>query len=87
MPTIRQRVEHRRISRVYFTASEVTRLLTQAACNMVTADPDTALVEINITQETKGSPAYSVDRWTASVTVTEGQPGDSGDLPEKKVEL
>lgn len=61
-----ERVHQRRVN-VSFSAAELRQLIVREAMRIAgTGEGETKL---SIRQETRGSPSYSIDEWTASVSI------------------
>lgn len=64
-----------------FSDADLKRLLTKAVCEKLGVSTSGFTVAMGIEQETEGSPAYSVRRWTAAVTLIY----DKGSIPVTEV--
>lgn len=62
---------HERVTHAVLEWSELRRMLIRATG----LDPDelhpATEIKVRLQQQTEGSPAYAVDRWTASISVKE----------------
>lgn len=86
MASLKQNVTHRRTSTVCLKSYEVRRILTKAACELAGVDLDTVEIKLNVERETEGSPSYPVDKWRATVTITE-RFNDEAEGPDRKVDI
>lgn len=81
MPEVKKEETHQTVTTVFFSDTEVASILGQAALDDSRSWPSKPSypqrsvpgrrVELEITQETEGSPGYNVKKWRARVVVTQ----------------